>query len=72
MTNSVVYFRPDVVAEPLFNQWYAWGVLDLTDYGGNVYCKFASENHAFIRFQSGGARRRAEKLDHARRAIHRL
>src|SRR5215216_3995029 len=27
MTSSVVYFRPDVVTEPLFNQWYAWAYL---------------------------------------------
>ncbi|MDT5271746.1 MAG: hypothetical protein QOH49_3932 [Acidobacteriota bacterium] len=27
MTNDKVYFRQDVVAEPLFNQWYAWSYL---------------------------------------------
>ncbi len=27
MTGNMVYFRPDVVAEPLFNQWYAWAYL---------------------------------------------
>jgi L-ascorbate metabolism protein UlaG (beta-lactamase superfamily) len=27
MTSNVVYFRPDVVTEPLFNQWYAWAYL---------------------------------------------
>ncbi len=24
MEKEPVYLRPDVVAEPLFNQWYAW------------------------------------------------
>lgn len=27
MTSDGVYFRQDVVAEPLFNQWYAWSYL---------------------------------------------
>ena len=27
MTNDMVYLRQDVVAEPLFNQWYAWSYL---------------------------------------------
>ena len=27
MTNQLVYLKPNVVAEPLFNDWYAWAYL---------------------------------------------
>jgi len=68
MMDKKVYMKPNVVAEPLFKQWYACHLLFPGDFR-LVHRQVAFEDQAILRLRSANSRGGAQEPGHQGWAI---
>jgi hypothetical protein len=72
MTSKKLYLKQNILAEPLFNQWYAWPLLIPPASAAMYICELASEDHAVICLRASSTHFRLEEPGDDWRPIYQL